>query len=187
MNRGCGDLRRRKSCNFRPRTFGPAHAGTTRSPPILRNRPGTIPGATPISRANVSIASALRDGSPMRRASAVHPCGAGTNPTATPTSAHMPVRAGPNASGSGGLVGCCGCGGWGCGLGALGSPGRVVVAGGASWRGQGGVGEISFGMVQYSRQCRENCKRLKSRRLGCVWGDLRRRNSANGDGGRRLP
>lgn len=140
-------MRRRKSCSVRPRTFGPALAGTTRSPPILCNRPGTIPGATLISRANEAIASALRPGFPMRRAPAVHPCGAGTNPTATPTSEHMPVRAAANASGSGGLVRCGGCGGWGCGLGALGSPSRVVVAGGASWRGRGGSGETSFGMV----------------------------------------
>ena len=106
-----------------------------------------------------------------------HPCDAGTITTATPISAPLPARAGPNASGSGGLVRCCGRGGWGCGLGALGSPGRVVVAGGASWRGRGGLGGISFGMVQFSRHCRENYKRLKSRRLCCVWGDLRRRKS----------
>ena len=71
----------------------------------LAQPPRHDPGATPISRANEAIASALRDGSPMRRASAVHPCGAGTNPTATPSSAHMPVRAAANASGSGGIVG----------------------------------------------------------------------------------
>jgi len=56
--------------------------------------------------------------------------------------------------------------------------GRVVVVGGASWRGRGGLGGILFGMVQYSRQCRENYKPLKSRRLRRVWGDLRRRKSS---------
>jgi hypothetical protein len=45
------------------------------------------------------------------------------------TSAHIPVRAGTNASGSGGIVRCCGWGGWGCGLGALGSPGRLATVG----------------------------------------------------------